>query len=170
MASVRVCLRCPGCQHPEAWRSLKTWRVGEGGDCEVQSACWSVSGRGCWSPGRFWERLQNMRGRSDFDMRQISALRSRVSGTHSPSSPASALLTSCGCSSCRRGLTACSAPVGARPYTNSDPPSEVCAEQKCCCSRHRPSSSASLHGSYSDQALQRTTNLGDADAHMFKNT
>lgn len=57
----------------------------------------------------------------------------------------------------------------ARPYTDSDPPTEVCAEQKCCCSWHRPSSSASLHGSYSDQVLQRTTKLSDADTHMFKN-
>lgn len=131
----------------------------------MQSAGWSVSGRGRSSPRRFWERLQDTKGRSDFEVCWIPVFRPSVSGTHSPPAPASALLTSCGCSFCRRGLMACSTPAGARPYTDSEPPVEVCAEQKSRCSWRRPSSSASLPGSYSGPALQRTANPGDADPH-----
>lgn len=82
--------------------------------------------------------------------RQVCGRRPR-SSTHSRPAPASALGASCGCSSGRRDPATWWGPAAARPYTDPGPPGEACAGQKC------PSSSASLLGSYSDPALQRTS-------------
>lgn len=91
--------------------------------------------------------------------------------THSQSGPASALLTSCGCSSCQRARAAWRAPAAAQSCTLPDPPAWSCSEQHCCCCCCPPSS-ASLHGSYSGPVLQRqepATSLSDEELmHVFR--
>lgn len=67
--------------------------------------------------------------------------------THSPLSPASALLFSCGCSSCRTALTGSRWPAAARSCTQPGPPAWPRSSRRCCRRRQHccPLSSTSQH-------------------------
>ena len=111
---LQVCSGRSGCRGPAVWSSLRTWTAGVGGGCEVMSACWPESCRGCSYPGTVWGRLED----TDFKLLTVFTHITSKRGlkestfiagldsfnTHSQSCPASALLTSCGYSSCRRAL------------------------------------------------------------------
>ena len=128
------------------------------------SACWPESCRGCSYPGTVWGRLED----TDFKLLTVFTHITSKRGlkestfiagldsfnTHSQSCPASALLTSCGYSSCRRALAGWRGPAVARSCTRPGPRAGPCSEQRCCCPHCFPLSSASQHGSYSGPVLK----------------
>lgn len=161
---LQVCSGRSGCRGPAVWSSLRTWTADVGGGCEVTSACWPESCRGCSYPGTVWGRLEDTRFKLLTVFTHITSKRGRkestfIAGldsfnTHSQSCPVSALLTSCGYSSCRRALAGWRGPAAARSCTRPGPRAGLCSEQHCCCPRCFPLSSASQHGSYSGPVLK----------------